>query len=358
MKKIYVKYKILLNGLYSENEYEIDGFILKRACFDKKYFDMNYEKGKDFVQLNMNVYLYSCVGDYETLEYCFFESCDFSEFNVLDETIINKTSFKDVLQKYKITEKVDDLEMKLRLVLNIPLLFQAVNIEFYDENKKYISSVQSNRTISFWNRLSYGLDKNEIYNNSRLHFDLNVMKSMDNNQFHRALYFYNHSFDSDIISNRFILIFSSLESIFNLDATDIKKKLAKYSAKLLCEDNKDEYRKIYNDIKELYKKRCEFVHGEKNNNILYSDEKRLRRYVRKIIIAYWYIALFTKKTAKQILKYLDSDEKLDIQVRMMIVTLNSDDFSSQQHRLLDLLEKDYQIVIPEKTKENLLSNCK
>lgn len=358
MKKIFVNYKILLNGLYSENEYEIDGFTLKRASFDKKLFDMKYDKEKDEVQLNMNVYLHSCIGNPENFEYCFFESIDFFEFEVSNKTTINKSSFESVLQKYNITKVVDDLETKLRLVLNVPVLFQAVNIEFYDENKKYISSVQSNRTISFWNRLLYGLDENEIHNNSRFHFDFNAMKNIGNNQFQRALYFYDRSFDSDITSNRFIMIFSSLESIFNLDSEDITEKLARYSAKLLSEDNVENYNKIYDDMKDLYKKRCEYVHGKKNNNISIFDEQLLRRYVRKIIIAYWYIAFYLKKSARQILAYLNSDEKLDIQVRMMIVTLNSDDFSSQQHRLLDLLENDYHIDIPEEVKENLLSNCK
>ena len=306
----------------------------------------------------MNLYLHSCIGDYKNLKYSFFESKDLVEFEVSNKTVINKSTYDKILQKYKIAEKIDDLEMKLRLVLNIPLIFQAVNIEFYDENKKYVSSIQSNRKISFWNRLSYDLDAKEISNNSRFHMNFDTMKNTRNDRFNRALYFYNNSFDSEIISNRFILIFSSLEAIFNLDSENIIEKLARFSAKLLSENNPEYYNTIYNDMKYLYKKRCEYVHGKKNNNILIEDEKLLRKYVRKIIIAYWYIILYSKKTPKQILEYLDSNETLDIMIRMMITTLNSNDFSSQQHRLLNLLEKEYKIAIPKETKENLLSNCK
>lgn len=73
-------------------------------------------------------------------------------------------------------------------------------------------------------------------------------------------------------------------------------------------------KQVYTDIKKLYKKRCKYIHGSKTNNILDKDEKLLRRYVRKIIISYWFIILITKKNSKEILEYLDSEEKLDIQV--------------------------------------------
>ena len=117
------------------------------------------------------------------------------------------------------------------------------------------------------------------------------------------------------------------------------------------------YDEIYSNIKKLYKKRCDYVHGSKMNNIGELDEKLLRKYVRKILIAYWIIIINTKKTAKQILKYLDSDEKLDIQVRMMITALNSNNFKKQQNKLISLVEEELKMNIPEQTKRNLLKNC-
>lgn len=183
------------------------------------------------------------------------------------------------------------------------------------------------------------------------------MKSTNNNQFNRALEFYNDSFESEKISSRYILIFSALESIFNLDMEDVTEKISRYSAKLLTEENDKEYNQVYSDIKKLYKKRCDYIHGSKTNNILDEDEKLLRFYVRKIIIAYWMIILHTRKTAKQILNYLNSDERLNLQIRLVISTINSGSFTEQQHKLVDIVEKELGRSIPYEIKELLYSNC-
>lgn len=85
--------------------------------------------------------------------------------------------------------------------------------------------------------------------------------------------------------------------------------------------------------------------------------KNYDKIVRKIIIAYWHIILITKKTSKEILKYLDSDEKLDLQVRLLISVMNSNSFTEQQHRVVDIVEKELGHEIPEQTKKALYSKC-
>lgn len=359
MKIIYVKYKILVNGLATTNKFSIDGFTLKSSNFDKKLFNNEkYNKDKKGIDFNINFYLQSCMFDYKKLSYNYFESDDYEEFEIANKYIVNsKTSTKLLQKKKEIYDKVDDLEKKLRLILNIPILFQIISIEFYNENKEYLCSVQGNRQFSFWNRLTYNIEPEEFANNSRFGMDYNFVKNTNNEHFNRALEFYNDSFESDKISNRFILIFSALEAIFNLDTEEITEKLSKYSAKLLAENVESEYNKIYTDIKQLYKKRCDYIHGSKNNNIFDKDEKLLRYYVRKIIISYWILILNTKMTAKQILKYLDGNEKLDIQTRLFISTINSKSFTEQQYKVIDLIEKELGISIPKETKELLLSNC-
>jgi len=52
-----------------------------------------------------------------------------------------------------------------------------VCIEFYDEDKKFLTAVQGNRQLSFWNRLTYKINPEELANNSRYRMDFNVMKS-------------------------------------------------------------------------------------------------------------------------------------------------------------------------------------
>lgn len=358
MKKIYVKYKILVNGLHTTTTYTIDGFTLKSSTFDKNMFNNKYDENKDGIDFNLNFYLESCFTDFEKLSYNYFESDNYEKIEVSNKTAINsKTVIRLLQSKKEIYNRVNDLERKIRLILNIPLIFQIVCIEFYDEEMKFLTAVQGNRQLSFWNRLTYKITPEELTNNSRYSMNFNAMKSTDNNQFNRALEFYNDSFESEKISSRYILIFSALEAIFNLDTEDVTEKISRYSAKLLAEDNEKEYNQIYTDIKKLYKKRCDYIHGSKTNNINEVDENLLRRYVRKIIIAYWMIILNTKMTSRQILKYLDNEEKLDLQTRLFISTINSNSFSEQQHKAINIVEKELGITIPKETKKLLLSNC-
>lgn len=330
MKKIYVKYKILVNGLYTTTPYTIDGFTLKSSTFDKNMFNNKYDENKDGIDFNLNFYLESCFTDFEKLSYNYFESDNYEEIEVSNKVTINSKTVTRLLQsKMEIYNRINDLERKIRLILNIPLMFQIVCFEFYDEGMKFLTAVQGNRQLSFWNRLAYKINLEEFTNNSRYGMDFNAIKSKDNNQFNRALEFSNDSFESEKISSRYILIFSALEAIFNLDTEDVTEKISRYSAKLLAEGNEKEYKQVYLDIKKLYKKRCDYIHGSKTNNILDEDEKLLRFYVRKIILAYWMIILHTKKTAKQILDYSNSDEKLDLQVRLFISALNSHNFIEQ-----------------------------
>lgn len=358
MKKIYVKYKILVNGLHTTTPYTIDGFTLKSSTFDKDMFNNEYDENKEGIDFNLNFYLESCFTDFENLSYNYFESDNYEEIEVSNKVIINSKTVTRLLQsKMEIYNRINDLERKIRLILNIPLIFQIVCIEFYDEEKKFLTAVQGNRQLSFWNRLTYKINPEEFANNSRHGIDFNAMKSTDNNQFNRALEFYNDSFESEKISSRYILIFSGLEAIFNLDTEDVTEKISRYSAKLLAEGNEEEYKQVYSDIKNLYKKRCDYIHGSKTDNILEEDEKLLRFYVRKIILAYWMIILHTKKTAKQILEYLNSDEKLDLQVRLFISALNSHNFTEQQHRIVDIVEKEIGQEIPEEIKQSIYSKC-
>lgn len=358
MKKVYAKYKILVNGLHTTTPYTIDGFTLKSSTFDKNMFNDKYDENKDGIDFNLNFYLESCFTDFEKLSYNYFESDNYEEIEVSNKVTINSKTVTRLLQsKMDIYNRINDLERKIRLILNIPLIFQIVCIEFYDEDKKFLTVVQGNRQLSFWNRLTYKINPEEFANNSRYGMDFNAMKSTDNNQFNRALEFYNDSFESEKITSRYILIFSALEAIFNLDTEDVTEKISRYSAKLLAEGNEEEYKQIYSDIRKLYKKRCDYIHGSKTDNILDEDEKLLRFYVRKIILAYWTIVLYTKKTAKQILEYLNSDEKLDIQVRLFISALNSNNFTEQQHKIIDIVEKELGQEIPEETKQAIYSKC-
>ena len=357
MKKWFIKYKVLLNGFSVTDKYERDGFILKTGTFDKKLLGDKYEPTFEGVDVDIYRLLYSsCINDSNKLTYRYLESIDFKEIEVSNNT--NNNNFHKIVKKdEKIMSDILDIQKKMRIIFNVPVLFQCINVEFYDENKKFVNCYQVIFSLTPWNRLTYAIDPKEFSNNSRFGFDINVMKQLDNNYFKRAVELFDDSFESIKITNRFLLMFSSLEAIFNLDAEDITERLAKYTAKLLAEDNKESYKTIYNDMKNLYNKRSKYIHGSKMNSIKEKDEQLLRKYVRRIIIIYWYLALITKKDAKQILDYLDSDEKLDVQLRLFISSIVSNNFSEQQHKLIKQVEEEIGQSIPPKTKDNILKNC-
>lgn len=356
MKKIYVKYTILVNGLNIIGEYNIDNFLLKKGYINENYFNEFHNISTDGMQIDLNLYATSFINDFEDMSYRYFESIDYFEFDVSNKTIVTKEKAFELIEKYpEICEIPNNFEKKLRLTLNVPLYFAIIRINLYDENRNYKFFICDNKTISSENRCHYNLDPNVFHNNSRFHMNYKEFECLNNNNYKRALEFYNDSFESNKISTRFILIFSSLEAIFNLDTKSIEEKLARYSAKLLSEDNKEIYNLIKENIKKLYRKRSNYIHGSKIGDITTEDEKLLREYVRKIIISYWMIASIKKESSKQILRYLDSDELLDIQIRLVITSLNSYDFKSQQYNLISIIENDYGITIPEETKKNILS---
>ena len=278
----------------------IDGFELKASSFNKQIFNISEEElnesGKFF---NLNYYLYSCITDYEKLSYNYFESVEYSNFKIKNDEILNKDTIIDILTFNKIFEKIYDLETKLRIIFNIPILFEIIYFKIYDENKKNLFNVQVVNKMSTYNRLKYELNEDEFSNNSRFHLDFKFMKNIKNLQFKRALEFYNDSFKSDNVISRFILIFTSLEAIFNLDGKSISEKLSECISVLLSQNNEQEKEKIKKDIKSLYRKRSRYVHG-KTNVIQKEDEKLLRFYTRKIILIYaqkiyWSIFIINKK---------------------------------------------------------------
>lgn len=54
---------------------------------------------------------------------------------------------------------------------------------------------------------------------------------------------------------------------------------------------------------------------------------------------------------------MDSDEKLDLQIRVFISAVNSDTFSEQQHKIIKIIEKELGKPLPEETKNSILGKC-
>lgn len=110
-----------------------------------------------------------------------------------------------------------------------------------------------------------------------------------NERFKKALNFYVSSFDSTAIRNRFILLFSSLEALFNISKEDITKELSEYSSKILFLSRKKR-KSVRYKIREYYKIRSGYIHGDFDYHLTIEDESILRGYVREILIIYWNIS--------------------------------------------------------------------
>lgn len=354
MKKIYVKYKILVNGFNVKDFFECDGFVLKSGYISEKKF---YDKISEELPINLNSFMFDCLVDINSLRFKYFESKDFIEYQIPNKYNVDEKIDKLFNAKPEIENIVYGLEQKLRLRFNIPLIFPIIFLEIYDENKKCIGYNQQNLKLSSYNRSEYPISYDESYNNSRCNFDLESMKNVKNSRYQRTLELYNKSFESDSIEIRFILIFSSLEAIFNLDTNDIIKKLPRYIAKLLSEDNVENFNEIEKDINKLYKKRCDYIHGSKLKDISYEDELLLRNYARRVIISYWFLITNMHMTASQVLKHLDSDNEFNIQTKIGILAINSSNFSDQQHKMINLIESEMEKELPEEFKNNILKNC-
>ena len=124
---MFIKYKILVNGLNPIGIYTLDGFTMKKGTFEERMFDMKYNQDNIGINLNMNLYLISCLNDYEKLTYNYFESNELIEIEVSNKTTKNNLS-KVIDNNKKIIDRAMDLEKKIRIIFNIPILFQSINI--------------------------------------------------------------------------------------------------------------------------------------------------------------------------------------------------------------------------------------
>ena len=112
----------------------------------------------------------------------------------------------------------------------------------------------------------------------------------NNIRFKRALDFYVDSFDSSNIGVRFTLLFSALESLFNIDKEGITKEISNYSSRMLFLSS-DEKRSVRNKIHDFHDKRSCYIHGNLADELTADDEAELRSYVREILIIYWDISI-------------------------------------------------------------------
>ncbi len=57
MKKMFIKYKILVNGLNPIGIYTLDGFTMKKGTFEERMFDMKYNQDNKRKRLLNKIFL-------------------------------------------------------------------------------------------------------------------------------------------------------------------------------------------------------------------------------------------------------------------------------------------------------------
>lgn len=95
---------------------------------------------------------------------------------------------------------------------------------------------------------------------------------------------FNLSYETHDQNLLFLSLMISMEAMLNLHRSEVTFQVSRNCAVLLGKDKKDS-EQIFKDIKELYKKRSNIVHGSKvrNKNITKEDIINLRKYVRQSI---------------------------------------------------------------------------
>lgn len=108
------------------------------------------------------------------------------------------------------------------------------------------------------------------------------------------------SYNIDDLKIKFLLLITSLESIYTVNTIGIKKTLMKHVGKTISK-NKKEYDDISTEIKCLYKKRSDISHGKEiaiENDDLITLETIVRRVIKKVK---WYYLPEVKEPTKEAL---------------------------------------------------------
>ncbi len=328
--KIYYKNKILINGLFPLINYIIDGYTEKTGKMDEKKINV---KDEDYLFYTGGYLINSsyAVEEKEGIYYEYFENDELFEIEVSDD--IYKDKYK--LSKYLLQEidtKVRLLERKIRLITNLRISLPIFRATIFDENKEYITSVGLiANEISHFSISSYDEKLKEILTtrlNMRISNDTLLNLENKNNRYKRAFRFYNSSFVPDDCDIRFTLLFSSLESLFNLNGKHVKNTIAEYSSKILFLSSEDEL-ETNNRLLDFYKKRSEFIHGNNPPQITFEEEFELREIVRKVLLIYWHIStcqgIYNPALIK---KYLDitNQDNLELQTQLFIKYFDVKDY--------------------------------
>lgn len=319
-KKIYIKMKILIDGLFPMVNYQFENFIFKSAQYNETLIDVENE---DYLFYSNGHLFHSCYGvvGKKGSFYNYFENNDYIELKT-DEEIYNSREKLNSYVLENMSKKIKSIERRLRLTTNLDIGLPLSKIMIYDENRNYITYCGiSDHQTSKLSILDYTEEMKELLNN-RLKFTITEKTlcelERDNNRYNRAMTFYNNSFLINDTGVRFILLFSSIEALFNLEADDVVDNISKYVSKIMFESPR-KTKKYYYKVKDFYDVRSKYIHGNEPRLITKKMEFDLREIVREVLLMYWYISQWENITEPQtIIEFLENNDRTTINLSIQL----------------------------------------
>lgn len=349
-KIIYIKLKILAEGMlplkdkYGNNAKYEDFNIVENTC-NESFFNIAKEDTIFYLSSYMSNSMYNTE---DSCNYITFDSINYIKI-IINDDIKSDSSKKIVFEMA--SNNMLMLEKKLRLITNVRISLPVCKIEIYDQEYKYLYNfgLMSNKTSGDSIRDYNENTKNLLISRLRLKITATALEDLieSNSRFKRATEFYNTSFDVEDIKIRFTLIFSALESLFNISEESVIEKIATCGSKILFLDGiKGE--KVYRKLKDFYNKRSNYIHGNTPLEITEKNEFDLREIVREILIIYWYISISKKyNSSEQVISYIESNTKdtLDLVIKSIIDSMQITDYEKYYKDIrAKLIEGDYDLL--------------
>lgn len=305
--------------------FEIDGFIEKRGLYNENMIDVNDPDYIFYSSGHLLNSIYSCK-EVKGAFYEYFENENLIKYEVNDA--VSKKQIKEKIMQEQFT-KVNLLQKKIRLLTGFGITLPIFKTMIYDENNNFFSYVAGiNWEMSVLKAEDYNNDmKNKLSQRLHLYIADSTVSNLENKniRYKRALNFYLKSFESMDIGVRFILLFSSLESLFNLTGKNVTKEITKYASKILFLDSSQENNSKWN-LKTYYNIRSNYIHGNGKYILNEHIENNLREYVREILLIYWNISVVYNITNANKMKVLINNtnmNNLDLQVQLFVKYLRT-----------------------------------
>jgi hypothetical protein len=346
---LYYKTKILISGIFPMVDFKLDGFVEKTGLYNENMIDANDSDYIFYSSGHLLNSMYSCK-EKEGNHYEYFENEEMIKYEVDDE--ISRTDIeKKILDEQ--FEKVNLLQKKIRLLTGIGITLPVFKTTIYNDRGDFYTYVGGiNWEVS---RIAVSDYDTELKTKleQRLHLyiaDSTVINLEEKNiRYKRALNFYLRSFESQDVGIRFTLLFSALESLFNISGDEVTKEVSTYSSNILFLSSKERSKSKWK-ISTYYDIRSRYIHGNDGYQLTAKQESELRDYVREILLIYWNISMVYNIYDPQNIKELINNTKrnnLDIQVQLFIKYMRTpfDKYSELYNQIRsEFLNKNYSVL--------------